>query len=124
MLNDTWLAQSNKWLIVVALATDHFILIAGDFNGADLTPLFSSLRVYKANREPFHTNLLDFVLTKEPKVIKGLLDRICKLESSFTLLQTQNAAQKEELLKLNNNNVSNEWKILWLEKRKWFQRFK
>ena len=39
-------------------------------------------------------------------VIKGLLDRIAKLESRVTLLETINAAQKEEISKLNNNNVS------------------
>ena len=42
-------------------------------------------------------------------MIKGLLDRIAKLESRVTLIETQNAAQKDEISKLNSNNVSTEW---------------
>ena len=43
-------------------------------------------------------------------MIKGLLDRIAKLESRLTLLETQNAAQNDKVSKLNNDNVSTEWR--------------
>ena len=51
-------------------------------------------------------------------VINGLLDRKAKLESRVTLLETQNAAQKEEILKLNNNIVSTEWRDIVVGKKK------
>ena len=50
-------------------------------------------------------------------VIKGLLDRIVNPESRLTLLETQNVAQKDEISKLNNNNVSTEWRDIEVGKK-------
>ena len=62
-------------------------------------------------------------------VIKGILDRIAKLESKVKLLESENETQKEEISRLrnnsNNSNISNnsnagtEWRdILLLTKTK------
>jgi hypothetical protein len=67
-------------------------------------------------------------------VIKGILDRIAKLESKVKLLESENETQKEEISRLrnnlNNSNISNnsnagtEWRILLLAKTKSLRRIK
>jgi hypothetical protein len=61
-------------------------------------------------------------------VIKGILDRIAKLESKVKLLESENETQKEEISRLrnnlnnsnssNNSNVGTEWRDIVIGKNK------
>jgi hypothetical protein len=60
-------------------------------------------------------------------VIKGILDRIAKLESKVKLLESENETQKEEISRLrnnlnnsnisNNSNVGTEWRDIVIAKK-------
>ena len=54
----------------------------------------------------------------ENKVIKEILNRIATLESKVKLLESENAAQKEEILKLRNGNACTEWRDVLIGKKK------
>ena len=53
----------------ISIGNRPLIHIAGDFNGADLSPLGRALQVYKIKKEPTHINgsILDLILTNAPK---------------------------------------------------------
>ena len=49
-------------------------------------------------------------LNGENTVIKGILDKIAALELKVKLLESENTAQKEEILALRNGNPCTEWR--------------
>ena len=60
-------------------------------------------------------------LNGENTVIKEILDKIVKLENKVKLLESENAAQKEEILAMRNGNACTEWSDVLIGKKKKLQ---
>ena len=57
-------------------------------------------------------------LNGENTVIKGILDKIATLENIVKLLESENEAQKQEILKLRDGNACTEWRDVLMKKKK------